>query len=294
LKGDTKMPETITTAFVQQYQNTMRILCQQLDSRLSGTTIPPVKMEGEYLYWETMAATEAIELPGRHSDTPNIEPDHGRRRVSAQPYVWATLLDRVDAARMLIDPKGAYQEAARAAMSRRKDRNILAALGGNAFGGKSGGTTIALPAGQKIAAGGVGMTVAKLIAAKQLLDEYEAPKGDRYYVCPTEDIMDLLGTVEVTSADYNNVKALVQGDIDTFLGFKFIQTELIYLENGSTAAAWFSYAFCKGAVGYGNIEDITVRLTERADKNYSWQPYVSMDMGATRIEEGLVVEVANV
>ena len=288
------MPETIEIPFVNQYQNTMRILCQQLDSRLDGYTIPPVKMEGEYLYWERLGATEAIELAVRHGDTPNIEPDHTRRRHIATPYVWATLLDRKDAARMLVDPKGPYQQAAKAAMNRRKDRIILAALGGNAFSGHDGGTTVALPAAQHIASGAVGCTVAKLLNAKQLLDEAEAPKEGRVYVCPTEDIIDLLGTVEVTSADYNTVRALVQGEIDTFLGFKFIQTELIYLENGSTAAAWFSYAFCKGAVGFGNVEDITVRLTERSDKNYAWQPYVSMDMGASRIEDELVVEVANV
>jgi len=288
------MPETITEAFVNQYQNTMRILCQQSDSRLEGTTIPPVKMEGEYLYWERLGATEAIELPGRHSDTPNIEPGHTRRRSTAQPYVWATLLDRVDAARMLIDPKGPYQQIAKNAMNRRKDRIILAALGGNAYSGKSGGTTVALPAGQKVAAGGVGMTIGKLLNAKQLLDEYEAPAEGRVIVCPAEDIIDLLGTTEVTSADYNTVRALVSGQIDSFLGFKFIQTELIYLENSSTTAAWFSYAYVKGAVGYGNIEEITVRLTERSDKNYSWQPYVSMDMGATRVEDELVIEIANV
>ena len=286
------MPESITTTFVQQYQNTMRILCQQSDSRLEGTTIPPIKMEGEYLYWERLGATEAIELPGRHSDTPNIEPDHTRRRSTAQPYVWSTLLDRVDAARMLVDPKGPYQQAARNAMNRRKDRLILAALGGNAFGGKTGGTTIALPAAQRIAAGAVGMTIGKLLNAKQLLDEAEAPQEGRVFVHTAEDLIDLLGTTEVTSADYNTVRALVAGQVDTFLGFKFIQTELIYLENASTAAAWFSYAYVKGAIGYGNIEDITVRLTERADKNYSWQPYVSMDMGATRVEDALVVEIA--
>jgi len=288
------MPETIETAYVNQYQNTMRLLCQQLDSRLDGTTIPPVKMEGEYLYWERLGATEAIELVTRHDNTPNIEPDHTRRRSAATPYVWATLLDKRDAARMLVDPKGPYQQAAKAAMNRRKDRLILAALGGNAFGGKEGTVTIALPAAQKVAAGGVGMTIAKLLSAKQLLDEAEAPKEGRVYVCPTEDIIDLLGTVEVTSADYNTVRALVQGEIDTFLGFKFIQTELIYQENGSTAAAWFSYAYCKGAVGFGNIEDITVRLTEESTKNFAWQPYVSMDMGATRVEDEMVVEVANV
>jgi hypothetical protein len=287
------MPETIETAFVQQYQNTMRILCQQEDSRLQGTTIPPLKMEGEYLYWERLGATEAIALETRHADTPNIEPDHTRRRSTANPYVWATLLDRADAARMLVDPKGPYQQVAKAAMNRRKDRLILAALGGNAYGGKSGGTTIALPAAQKVAHGAVGMTIAKLLSAKQILDEAEAPPEDRYFVCPSESIIDLLGTTEITSADYNTVKALVNGQIDSFLGFKFIQTELIYLENGSSTTTWYNYAYCKGAVGYGNIEDITVRLTERADKNYSWQPYVSMDMGATRVEDEMVVEVAS-
>jgi len=202
------------------------------------------------------------------------------------------LLDRVDAARMLVDPKGPYQESARAAMNRRKDRIILAALGGNAFSGKTGATTVALPAAQKVAAGAVGMTIGKLLNAKQLLDEAEAPQEGRIFVCTSEDIIDLLNTTEVTSADYNSVRALVNGQIDSFLGFKFIQTELIYLENASTTAAWFSYAYCKGAVGFGSIEEITVRLTERADKNYSWQPYVSMDMGATRVEDELVVEVA--
>ena len=288
------MPETIETAFVQQYQNTMRILCQQSDSRLEGTTIPPLKMEGEYLYWERLGATEAIALDARHSDTPNIEPDHSRRRSTADPYVWSTLLDRADAGRILIDPKGPYQQVAKNAMNRRKDRLILAALGGNAYAGKAGGTTVALPAGQKVAHGAVGMTVAKLLSAKQLLDEAEAPMEDRYFVCPSESVIDLLGTTEVTSADYNSVKALVNGQINSFLGFNFIQTELIYLENSSTTAAWFNYAFCKGAVGFGRIEEVTVRLTERADKNYAWQPYVSMDMGATRVEDEMVVEVASV
>lgn len=286
------MPESITEIRVSQYQNTMRLLMQQGDSRLSGTTIPPVKMEGEYLYWERLGATEATALTSRHADTPNIEPDHSRRRATAQPYVWATLLDRADASRMLVDPKGPYQEAARKAMARRKDRIILEALGGTAYAGKAGATSVALPDAQKVAHGSVGMTIAKLLSAKQLLDEAEAPE-ERYFACPSESIIDLLGTTEVTNADYNTVRALASGQIDTFLGFKFIRTELIYLENSSSTTTWYCYAFCKGAVGFGTIEEITVRLTERADKNYAWQPYVSMDMGATRIEDEGVVEVAS-
>lgn len=285
------MAETITELYVQQYQNTMRLLCQQADSRLEATTIPPIKMEGEYLYWESLAATEAIPMGARHGNTPNIEPEHLRRRCPSEGYVWATLLDRIDAARMLVDPKGQYQQAAKNAMNRRKDRLILAALGGNTFVGAAG-TALALPASQHIIAGGVGMTVAKLLNAKQLLDEAEAPMENRYFVHTSEDLIDLLGTVEATSADYNTVRTLVNAQIDTFLGFKFIQTELIYQENGSVPAAWFSYAYCKGAIGYGNIQDITVRLTEESTKNFSWQPYVSMDMGAIRVEDAMVVEIA--
>ncbi|GAH68765.1 unnamed protein product, partial [marine sediment metagenome] len=245
-----------------------------------------------YLYWERLGATEAIEIPGRHSNTPNIEPDHSRRRSTANAYVWATLLDRTDAGRLLVDPKGPYQTVAKNAMNRRKDRIILAALGGIAAAGKAGGTPVPLPAAQKIASGGVGMTIAKLLGAKQILDEAEA-EGERIFVCPSESIIDLLGTTEVTSADYNSVKALVTGEVNSFLGFTFKQTELIYLENGSTGLLWYNYAYCKGAIGFGKIEEITVRLTERADKNYSWQPYVSMDMGATRVEDEMVVEVAS-
>ncbi|GAH48044.1 unnamed protein product, partial [marine sediment metagenome] len=85
-----------------------------------------------------------------------------------------------------------------------------------------------------------------LLGAKQILDEAEAPPEDRYFVCTSESIIDLLGTTEVTSADYNTVKALVAGQINSFLGFTFKQTELIYLENGSTGAAWNDRVRCWG------------------------------------------------
>ena len=287
------MPETITTAFVQQYQNTMRLLCQQAESRLEGTTIPPIKVDGEYLYWERLGPTEAIELLTRHDNTPNIEQEHTRRRQGARKFIWATLLDEMDAAQMLVDPKGPYQENAQRAMRRRKDRLILEALGGSAWTGKTGTTEVALPAAQKIAHGSQGMTLTKLLTAKQMLDEAEAPDDGRIIVFTAADERSLLTTTEVKSADYNTVRALVDGKVDTFLGFKFIKTELIYKENSSAkGGTWYDYAYCDNAIGFGTLQDITVRLTERADKNYAWQPFVAMHMGATRVEDELVIEIA--
>ncbi len=283
------MPESVDTAFVQQYQRNIIVLCQQKESRLEETTIPPVQVIGEALYWERVGATEAIDLTSRHMDTPNIEVDHSRRKATAVPKVWATLLDTADQVRMLIDPKNTYNQIARYAFMRAKDRIIVAALEGNAYTGKAGTTAVALPAAQKIAAASAGLTVEKLITAKEMLDKAEVdPELDRFLVCTSNQISDLLAETEVTSADYNTVRALVTGTIDTFMGFKFKRSELLTLSSTTR----YCYAYAKGAVGFGILSDIESKIDQRADKNYAWQVWDKMDMGATRVEDEQVVQIA--
>jgi hypothetical protein len=287
-EGETTMPETITEPMVQQYQNNMIVLCQQKESRLEGTTIPPIAMQGEYLYWERIGATEAVDMVTRHSDTPNIEVDHSRRRSTSAPKVWATLLDTFDMARMLVDPRNYYNQIASMAFKRAKDRLIIAALGGTSYAGKAGTVSVVLPAAQKIAAG-TGLTLAKLLTAKEMLDEAEVDEeAPRFIVVASAQITDLLNTTEVKSADYNTVRALMEGKVDTFLGFKFIRTQLLTIAGGVR----YCYAYAMGAVGMGRINDIQARIDQRIDKNMAWQPYVQMDMGAARIEEERVVELA--
>ena len=280
--------ETIDQYFVQQYRNTIILLSQQQKSRLEETTMPPIDVQGEYFYWERMGPAEAIDLVTRHSDTPNIEVEHSRRRASAVPKVWATLLDRIDQVRMLVDPLNPYNQIAKMAMGRAKDRIIINALGGSAWAGKNGTVEVPLPASQIIVHGSAGLTVSKLLTAKRILDQADVDEDvPRYCVVTSQQVTNLLNTTEVTSADYNTVRTLVEGKIDTFLGFKFIRTELLP-KTGSTRSC---YVYAKGAIGFGILENITARVDQRSDKNYAWQVYVSMDMGATRIEEAQVVEV---
>jgi len=282
-------PETIDQSFVQQYQNTMIILCQQKTSRLEGTTIPPVDQQGENLYWERIGATEAVDLTSRHADTPNVEPDHSRRKSTASPKVWATLLDRIDKVRMLVDPTNYYNQIARMALLRAKDRQIIAALEGSAYSGKTGATEVALPSAQKILTGSVGLTLAKCLTAKEMLDISDVdPELPRFMVVTSQQITNMLGVTEVKSADYNTVKALAQGQIDTFLGFTWIRTQL--LTKSSTTR--YCYAYAKGAIGFGVLDDLFARIDQRSDKNYAWQVYVSQDMGATRVEDEQVVQIA--
>ena len=283
------MAESIEQFFVNQYQNTIRVLSQQMGSRLEMTTIPPVRQTGENLFWERMGATAAVDLASRHDDTPNIEVDHSRRKQTATPKVWATLLDWQDVNRMIVDPTSYYNTIAVAAMNRAKDDIIIDALGGNAYSGQTGTTAVALPSAQKIAHGSTSLTLSKLLTAKEMLDEAEVDEEmERYCVLAANQITSLLGTTEIKSSDYNTVKALAAGQIDTFLGFKFIRSQRLDL----TASVRYCYCYAKGAIGYGILDDIQTKIDQRPDKNYAWQVYVKMDIGATRIEEEQVIEVA--
>ncbi len=138
--------------------------------------------------------------------------------------------------------------------------------------------------------GGTGLTLAKLQATKQLLDQAEVdPEAPRYLVCAASQIdTDLLSTTEVKSADYNSIRALVNGTVDTFMGFKFIRTELLT----KTTTTRYCYAYAKGAIGMGVLSDLQSKIDQRSDKNYAWQVWDKMDMGATRVEEVQVVEIA--
>lgn len=73
-----------------------------------------------------------------------------------------------------------------------------------------------------IAHGSAGLTIAKVLKAKKALDKNGVPSTDRFFVCGAAQMNDdLLNTTQVTSADFNSVKALVNGEINTFLGFQW-------------------------------------------------------------------------
>jgi hypothetical protein len=75
--------------------------------------------------------------------------------------------------------------------------------------------------GNIVVAGGTGLDLDKLSAAAQLMDDLEIPTEGRYFVGSTKAKQQLLNNTETTSADYNTVKTLVNGQINTFYGFTF-------------------------------------------------------------------------
>ena len=100
-------------------------------------------------------------------------------------------------------------------------------------------------------------------------------------------ITDLLGTTEVTSSDFNTVKALANGEINQFMGFNFIVSNRLAISSSKRECLLFTNDAIKLALG----KDVMTRIDERSDKGYSTQVYVCMTMGATRLEDEKVVTI---
>tara|TARA_R100000951_G_scaffold53642_3_gene45184 strand:- start:1187 stop:2047 length:861 start_codon:yes stop_codon:yes gene_type:complete len=283
------MSTQITTAFVEQYKSNVFHLAQQKGSRLRGA-VKTETVTGKAHFFERIGSTAAQLRTSRHSDTPRVDTPHSRRKVTMNDYDWADLIDNEDKVRMLISPQSEYAQAGAYAMGRAMDDAIITAATGNAYGGVAGGTTVALPSAQKVAHASGGLTVAKLISAKEILDAAETnPDEAKFVVCSAGQISDLLNITQITSADYNSVKALVQGQIDTFMGFKFIRTQRLGTDTDGNRQV---LAFNQSALGLAVGSDISTKISERADKNYATQVFLSMTIGATRVEDEKMVEIA--
>ena len=283
------MSVQITTAFVEQYKSNVFHLAQQKGSRLRDS-VRTETVKGKAHFFERIGSTAAQKRTSRHSDTPRVDTPHSRRKVTMDDYDWADLIDQEDKVRMLISPQSEYAQAGAWAMGRAMDDAIISAATGTALGGVAGGTSVSLPSGQKVAHASGGLTLAKLLSAKEIIDANDVdPEEPRYVVCTAGQITDLLNVTQVTSSDFATVKALAQGEINTYLGFNFIRTQRLGTDSDGNRQV---LAYTQSAIGLAVGADIATKISERADKNYATQVFLSMTIGATRIEEEKMVEIA--
>ena len=308
------MSVQITTAFVEQFKGNVVHLVQQKGSRLREA-VEVETVTGKNAFFEQIGKTAAQQRTSRHSDTPRVDTPHARRRVCLVDYDWADLIDDADKLRMLIDPTSDYAQAAMWALGRAKDDVIIENALGNAYGGEEGASTVTLANANKVAAfdgtatTGNNLNIQTLRKVKEKFDSNDVDESIPIYIAiGSSQLQALLGETAIQSADYNTVKALVQGEIDTFLGFKFIRTERLatlgstvaydkddgsYGSGGNTFATGGRrcFAWAQDGLLLATAKDVTGKISERADKSYSTQVYACMGIGATRMEENKVVEI---
>lgn len=285
--------------FHKQFTTNVELLLQEkipvlmqavMTESYSGEAAQVVKQFGE---------VEFQEKTTRHGNTNFSDIQHKQRWVFPTDYDLALPVDKEDEIRMLDSPVSPYVSAMRAAYARKVNAVIRDALLGSAKTGKNGGTTTAFDTtNQRIAvdyveSGGAAnsnLTVAKLRKALEILEtNYALEEGEQAFIAVTAKQKNaLLRTTEVTNSDYNTVRALVNGEIDTFMGFKFLPYQSLTFSSGviRKIPVWV-----KSGCTFGQWNGLETHIDPRPDKKYLTQVFMKATIGATRTQEQKVVEI---
>lgn len=276
----------------------------------------------ETVFYDAYEKTQTNKRIERAQATQLVEIGRDRRAVRADWWDWATVIDKIDTAKTVHLPESPLVQAATYAFNRTKDEVIYEAALGTAYTGRKGTDLVALPTSQKIVAFDgtttadiANLNIRTLARIKRKFWDNNIGTGADLYpnamfhiALKGAQIEQMLNDDTITSADYNSLRALVRGDIDTFMGFKF------HIYNGlAQDDTQITYSNTTGAIGSGTNtgtavydralvwytdgillssgQDMRVKISERDDLSYVKQIYADMHLGATRMEEEKVVEL---
>jgi hypothetical protein len=282
------MANTIDVARVQNFSSNITIKYQQKDSRLRPLVGHIKPVVGKLVHFELLDSTAVQKRTARNQPTNLIDATHTRRCASPSFYDGAMTVDPLDLDRVLIDPKSSYAENFSSAMGRAADLEIYTAARGTAREGEDGSSTAALPSGQKVAVGGTGMTLAKILDAATILNLAEVPVENRYFVINAIALKHMLNIQQLTNSDYNSVRLLTTGQMNTFMGFTWV----LY-NYAIETATYYAIACDRNALGLAEPKSMTTQVDRRPDLSNVWQIYVAADFGAVRIQDEGVVEIAH-
>lgn len=287
----------IGTAFIQGFKQGIDILTQQRGSKLQSTVRNEMQASKQDHY-DQIGSTAVVQRTLRHGSTPQVDTPHSRRNVTMNDYEWADLIDRQDRLRLLNDPGNAYSINAAYAMGRKKDELILDAFTKTQTTGETGASTA--PATPVVFGAATGtdpgpLTVERLLVARRQLLLEDDTEEEMFCAMTQYQMSQLLEDTRISSSDYNTVRALVSGQVDTFVGFKFITlaqslpgiipTEGTAGDADSNRPVFF---WKKSGIVLStgvNESGSTARITERPDKSYSTQIYYAASFGTARMEE---------
>lgn len=225
------------------------------------------------------------------ADVTPMDVERSRPQADLENWNAPEYTDIFDQAEVNFDEKQELAETIANAISRREDQIIIDAMAAGTYSLTPGNDSdVGLLIDQTV---GTAITVAAVRqAATKGLTKRGVEAKDRTIVMTADSLDQLLATTQVTSSDYNTVKALVNGEIDTFLGFKFcvIETRQEGGLPGDGTTACSSFAYHKKAVGYAIGLDMKTSVDWIAQKT-SWLSNAVYKAGAVIRENAGIVKI---
>lgn len=279
--------------FVTQWDSTIRVEASQKESRLAKTVFDRGTVTGESFTVNNLADDGSLldENTVRHGDTELSLETQTARIALMRDFYRATLLDRNDIPKMLVNPVtgGDYMRNMMSRKNRRIDDIIYQAA--RATVTLKDGSTIALPATQKVAVGGTAFTKAKLIATRKIFRRNEADKyaDEELSILYNDEMLeDILSDTTLTSADFLAVKMLQEGDVSrNWMGFNWVP----YNGISKVSTDYFTIAYAKSGIHFGKGYE-EGKVSQRGDKKDAWQVSMGASYGAVRQDEKKVVEIS--
>ena len=291
------MPDNITVASVQQYKANVELLLQQTDSRLAGAVTVGSYVGKAASTVEQFGSATAVQRTSRHADTPLLDLSQDKRWVFPTDYEWASLVDKQDQLRAIVELTSPYAMAGAASMQRVKDDIILAAIFGTNYTGENGTTAESFgtlgsgtyDVGVNTGGTASALNVAKLQSGIQKL--MLANKGELnesvYGAISSYEHDALLKEMQVVNKDYGNSAVLVDGKVKRFMGVDFIITERLTITAGDRLIP----LWLKSGMHLGMWDEVRAEIGPRADKGYATQVYLAMTLGATRTQLGKQIRI---
>jgi hypothetical protein len=275
------MAVSISNAFVTLFDSEVK-QAYQGQRLLAGVTRERAGVEGSTVKFPKIGKGSAtIRVP--QTDVTPLNVSYSQVTATMEDYIAAEYSDIFNQQKVNFNERQELVQVVSGAIARRMDQIVLDALDAS---------STSLTVANSIGGSTTNLNIEKLREAKKLLDGKNVPMEGRSILIHANSLSALLGETEVTSADFNTVRALVTGDINTFMGFRFItfgdRDEGGLPVDGSDDRTL--YAFHRDALGLGIGMNQTSRVDYIAEKT-SFLVASMFSAGAVAIDDEGIVKI---
>ncbi len=245
------MAINVSTAFVDLFDSEVK-QAYQAESVLRGTMRTRTGVAGNTVKFPTIGKGVAtLRVP--QTDVTPLNVTYGQVTATMEDYIAAEYSDIFQQSHINFDERSELVQVVSKSIARRMDQIMIDAL--NAA---TGTTAVATSIGGAT----TNMNIEKLRATAKAMNEKNVPSEGRNLLMHASQLDSLLGETEITSQDFASVKALVQGEINTFMGFNILTVgdrDEGGLPKPSTRTC---FAWHKDAMGYAES------MAQKTEVNY--------------------------
>ena len=253
-------------------------LAYQGGSKLRDTVEYRSGIVGDTYKFRLMGKGQGHQRTGSSSLVVPMDISHSLITATMTNHEHPEYTDIFDQAEVNFDEKRKLTETIGKAMGRTEDQLVIDAVVAGTFN-----TTATDGQGFDIAAGATAFTTAKLRTLRAYYDDLECDDTVTIVVTGT-GMQSLLANTETTSSDFNSVKALVNGELNTFMGFKFQTVGSRRLEGELGGAGVIAYAWAPNAVGLAASSIEKSMAVDWVPERVSWLCNGMLKAGAAIID----------